>query len=109
MPDTVDVPPSEDEKVKVKVSVVIVKGSINSLKVAVGFLLMGRSVAPFTAPVELTVGAVVSAVEPVVQLTEKSLASALPARSFAPVVIVTVYSVLAARLLAGVNVAVTPV
>src|SRR3989304_9233797 len=93
---------------KVKVSVVIVKGSINSLKTTVAFLLMGRPVAPFAAPVELTVGAVVSAVEPVVQLIEKSLASALPDRSFAPVVIVTVYSLLAARLLNGANVAVTP-
>src|SRR3972149_4328603 len=103
MPDTGVVP-----CFKVKVSVVIVKGSIASLKIAVDCLLMGRSVAPSRAPVELTVGAVVSAVEPVVQLIEKSLASALPARSFAPVVIVTVYSLLAARLLNGVNVAVTP-
>ena len=104
MPDTGVVP-----CFKVKVSVVIVKGSINSLKTTVGFLFMGRSVAPFAAPVELTMGTVVSAVEPVVQLTEKSLASALPARSLAPVVIVEVYVVFAARLLNGVNVAVTPV
>ena len=48
---------------------VIVKGSINSLKTAVDCLSMGRPVAPFRAPVELTVGAVVSAVEPVVQVT----------------------------------------
>src|SRR3972149_636158 len=103
MPDTGVVP-----CFKVKVSVVIVKASINSLKPTVGFLLMGTPVSPFTGTVELTVGAVVSAVEPVVHLLDKSLASALPDRSFAPVVIVTVYSLLAARLLNGANVAVTP-
>ena len=65
MPDTGVVP-----CFKVRVSVVIVKGSINSLKTTVGFLLMGTPVSPFTGNVELTVGAVVSVDEPVVQLIE---------------------------------------
>src|SRR5664280_3890334 len=48
----------------------------------------------------------VSICAPVVKLQTKSLASALPARSVVPVVIVFVYVVLDARLVAGVNVAI---
>ena len=45
---------------------------------------------------------------PVVKLHTKLLTRALPARSLTPVVIVAVYTVLGARLLDGVKVAVTP-
>ena len=45
---------------------------------------------------------------PVVKFHTKGAANALPARSFAPVVIVAVNGVLGARLLAGVKVAVVP-
>jgi hypothetical protein len=49
--------------------VLIVSGFICSLKIALLFLLMGTPVAPLAGPVELTVGAVVSAVAPVVHVT----------------------------------------
>src|SRR6185503_5170136 len=55
-----------------------------------------------------TTGGRPAAVAPVVKLQTKFVASALPARSFAAVVIAAVYAVRGARLLAGVNVAVTP-
>src|ERR1035441_157462 len=60
-------------------------------------------IAPFTGFVEITWGVV-----PVVKLHTKLLASAFPTGSLAPVVIVAVSSVLAARCAAGVNVAVVP-
>ena len=104
MPETAVVP-----CFKVKVTVVIVKGSIASLKVAVTALLMVTPVAALAGTVELTVGAVVSGVAPVVKVHTLLTASALPAKSLDPVVIVAVYVVLAARLLAGVKTAVTPV
>ena len=75
---------------KVKVAVVIVNGSIASLKVAAIPWLIGTPVAAFAGSVELTVGAVMSGVAPVAKLHTKSLANALPARSLAPVVIVAV-------------------
>ena len=70
----------------------IVKGSIDSLKVAATCWLRTTPMAPFAGSVELTVGAVVSGTVPVVKLHTLSTASALPARSLAPVVIVAVYS-----------------
>ena len=69
---------------------------------------IATAVAALAGRVELTVGAVVSEVAPVVKLQMKSVASALPARSLAPVVTVAVYAVSGARLPAGVKVAVTP-
>src|SRR5256885_1576757 len=69
---------------------VIVKASIASLKAAAIFWLMATPVAALAGTVKLTVGAVVSGVAPVVKLQTKLLASALPARSLAPVVIVAV-------------------
>jgi hypothetical protein len=86
----------------------MVEGSIASLKVAVGFVLRATRVAEFAGTVELTVGGVVSGAAPVVKLQTKLLTIALPARSLAPVVIVAVKRVLAARLLVGVKVAVVP-
>src|SRR5437667_359141 len=58
--------------------------------------------------VRLTLGGVVLGVAPVVKLQLKSVARALPARSLALVVIVAVYTVLGARVLTGLKVAVTP-
>ncbi len=94
--------------VTLKLAVVIVKGSIASLKVALMVWLIGTAVAPLAGTVALTVGAVVSGVAPVVKLQLKSVASALPAKSRAPVVTVAVNAVRGARLPAGVKVAVTP-
>src|SRR5437016_5515888 len=91
-----------------KLAVLIVKGSIASLKVAVMVWLIATAVAAAAGTVALTGGRVVSGVTPVVKLQLKSVASALPARSLAPVVIVAVYAVRGARALAGVKVAVTP-
>ncbi len=67
---------------------VMVKGSIASLKVALAVLLRATPVALQLGLVETTVGAVVTGLEPVVNAHVKSLAMALPARSLAPVVTV---------------------
>src|SRR5688572_26843680 len=84
-----------------KVAVLMVRGSIASLKVALTVWLIGTAVAPWAGTVILTVGEVVSGVAPVVKLQLKSVAGALPARSLAPVVISTVYVVRGARAVAG--------
>src|ERR1700730_16763110 len=94
--------------VTLKLAVLIVEGYIASLKVTLMVWLIATAVAPLAGTVELTVGGVVSAVTPVVKLQLKSVASSLPARSLAPVVIVAVYVVTGARALPGVKVAVTP-
>jgi hypothetical protein len=62
-------------------------------------------VAALAGFVEITVGAVVSAVAPVVKVHAKALANEVPERSFAPVVIVAVKRVLAARVAVGEKVA----
>ena len=103
MPETGVVP-----CIKVKVAVVSVKGFIAFVKVAVIALLMTTPVALTIGMTELTIGAVVSGAAPVVKLHTLLAARALPAKSLAPVVIVAVYKVLAARLDAGVKVAATP-
>src|SRR5438094_8226653 len=90
---------------KVRRALVLVNGSIASLKVAAIFRLVATAVAALAGTVKLTVGAVVSGVAPVVKLQTKSLASALPARSLALCLTLTVYPVLGARLPAGVRVA----
>jgi hypothetical protein len=74
----------------VKVNVLIVAGSIPVLKVALTAWLMFTPVAALSGAVEVTVGAVAFEVVPVVNVQAKVLASALPARSLAPVVIVAV-------------------
>src|ERR1043166_3791007 len=91
-----------------KLAVLIVNGSIASLKVALMVWLIGTPVAEFAGTVKLTVGAVVSGVAPVVKLQLKAVNSALPARSLAPVVIVAVYAVIGARSKPGVKVAIKP-
>src|SRR5207302_87077 len=94
--------------VTLKLAVLIVKGSIASLKVALMVRLIATAVAPLAGTVELTDGGGVSGVAAVVKLQPKSVTSALPASALAPVVIVAVYAVGGARALAGVKVAVTP-
>src|SRR5947199_282915 len=81
----------------VKVPVLIVRGSIGSLKAAVMVWLIGTAVAPLAGTVELTVGRVVSSVAPVVKLQTKAEGSGLPARSVTPVVTITVYLVRGCR------------
>src|SRR6185503_9116695 len=94
--------------INLKLAVLMVKGSIASLKVALMVWLIGTAVAALAGTVALTVGGIVSSVAPVVKLQLKSAAGALPARSLAPVVIRAVYVVRGARALAGMKVAVTP-
>ena len=93
---------------KVKLAVLIVKGSIASLKARAIFWLAATPVAALAGTVTLTTGGVVSGVTPVVKLQQKPVASAVPARFLAPVVTAAVYTVRGARVLAGVKVAVTP-
>src|ERR1051325_11954378 len=93
--------------VTLTLAVLVVKGSIASLKVALMVWLIATAVAPLAGTVALTVGGVVSGVTPVVKLQLKLVASALTAKSLAPVVIVAVYVVRGARALAGMKVAVT--
>jgi hypothetical protein len=75
--------------------------SIPSLNVAVIFPLIGTAAAVFAGTVELTVGAVASAMRQDSKLHEKLLASGLPEVSWADVVIVAVYMASGARLLLG--------
>jgi hypothetical protein len=92
----------------VKLAVVLVSGSIGSLKLAVMSVLIATPVAFASGAVELTVGAVVSGATPVVKVQVKALASALPATSLTSVVIRAAQVVLAGRSLAGVKVAILP-
>ena len=59
-----------------------------SLKLAVIWVLMGILTAALAGSVEVTVGARVSGAAPVVKVQLKELASGLPARSLAEVVMV---------------------
>jgi hypothetical protein len=91
----------------VKLPVVMVEAFIASEKVADTAVFTDTPVAASAGEVEVTVGGVVSG-KPVVKLQVLFAAKALPAASCAPVVIVAVYSVLAARSAFGANVAVLP-
>ena len=73
-----------------KVVLVIVTGFNASLKVAMICALIGTFVSPFAGVVKLTVGGVVSGAALAVKVQTKLVASALPARSVAPVVMVAV-------------------
>src|SRR6202040_478279 len=77
-----------------------------SLNVAEIVVFTATAVAPFVGTVETTVGG--TAVAAVVNVHTKSAASAAPAGSFAPVVMVAVNKVLLARTAAGVKLAVFP-
>src|SRR5207253_1192143 len=94
--------------VTLKLAVLIVKGSIASLKVALMVWLIATAVAPPAGTVEVTVGGVVSGVAAVAKSRPKAVRGGLPARSLAPVGIVGVKAVRGARGLAGVKVAVAP-
>jgi hypothetical protein len=100
MPDTGVAP-----CLSVNVDVVIVEGSIASLNVAEISLLRGTAK---TGLVETTRGGVVSGIGPVVKRHTKLTAKAWPDASLAPVVIVAVCALLAARLPDGAKVAVVP-
>ena len=89
--------------VSVKVAGLIVAASIGTLNVAEIAVLMATLVAPFTGTVEMTAGG-----GAVVNVHTKLAVSGAPAGSFAPVVMVAVNTVLLARTVVGVNVAVLP-
>ena len=89
--------------VTVKVPALMVDAFIGALNVAETRVLTGTAAAPFTGTVETTVGGAA-----VVKVHTKLAASAAPVLSFAPVVIVAVYTVEVARSAASVNVAVLP-
>jgi len=91
-----------------KLVVVSVELVIASEKVADTEEFIATPVAAFAGEVEDTVGGVVSMTEAVVKVQLKLAARALPAASFAAVVMVAVYWVLAARSAEGVNLAVLP-
>ena len=95
-------PPVATARVNVPAAVTVPE-FIASLKVAVTFWFIATLVAPFRGFVEMTDGIV-----PVVKVHTKLLARWFPSGSAAPVVIVPVYTVLAARAALGVNVAVVP-
>ena len=88
---------------KVNVAEVIVAGFMASLKVAEIAASTATAEGPLAGTVETTVGGAA-----VVKVHAKLAASAAPAVSFAPVVIVAVYKVPVARSAVGVNVAVVP-
>jgi hypothetical protein len=96
----------------VKVAVLIVEGSMSLLNVALTAWLRGTLVAAFAGTVTVTCGAPLSTSVPVVKVqgfgAKPPPAKAMPARSFAPAVTVAVKRVLAAKLLAGVKVAIAP-
>ena len=89
--------------VTLNVDPLMVAGFMGPLNVAETIVLTGTAVARFAGTVETTVGG-----GAVVNVHTKLAASAAPAGSFAPVVIVAVYKVLLARTSVGVNVAVDP-
>jgi hypothetical protein len=105
VPAKVTVPPTgvAPGPTKVNVAELIVAGFIASLNVAEIAVLTLTPVVPLAGTVETTVGA-----GAVVKVHTKLAASAAPVRFFAPVVMVAVNTVLVARTLIGVNVAVVP-
>src|ERR1041385_533259 len=91
-----------------KLAVLIVAGSIASLKVPLMVWLIATPVAALAGTVAITVGRFVSRAAPVVKLQAKLFSNGLPARSLAPVVIVAVKVVRGARPTVGLKVAVVP-
>src|ERR1700720_3525032 len=89
--------------VNVNVDPLIVAGFMASLNVADTIVLVGTANAPFAGKVLTTLAGA-----PVVKVQTKLAASAVPAGSLAPVVIVAVYRVLVERMAVGVNTAVLP-
>ncbi len=97
-----------DVVAKRKLAVVNVEFVIASENVADIEEFSATAVVAFAGDVEMTVGGIVSGAAAVVNFQVKSPPSALPAASFAAVVIVAVYWVLPAKLADGVNLAVLP-
>jgi hypothetical protein len=91
--------------VNVNVAAFIVAGFIASLNAAETVVLTATPMDPFTGTVEITDGLGTGTV---VKVHTKLAASAAPVRSFAPAVIVAVYTVPVARAVVGVNAAVVP-
>ena len=87
---------------------VTVDAVMGSLKVAVIVEFTATPVAPLTGVAGVTVGGVVSAAAPVVNVQVRALVIALPATSLTPVVTLAVYWVEFASALDGVKVAVVP-
>jgi hypothetical protein len=104
VPSRVTTPVTPGDTVKVVVE--MVTGFMASLKVAVTTVLGHTPMAPLGGVTEITAGGGGAAHDEtaVIKVHTKLLASALPEGSLAPVVIVTVYVVLSARLLEGVKV-----
>jgi hypothetical protein len=93
----------------IKVPVEMLPGSISSLNVAVRVpkpSVPTCTVAPFIGKKPATLGGVVSAGEPVVNVHVKSAAKWLPAKSVTPVVILTVTTVAKGNNPEGMNIAV---
>ena len=104
---TIGVPVGQD---KLKLLLVMDRGSIGSPKMAVMTVLIGTPVAFASGTVELTVGAVVSVDAPVVNDHTKLPARDMPLVSVDAAVTVTVHIVLGGRLVEGkVRVATLPV
>ena len=89
--------------VRAKVTVLMVAAFMGLLNVAETRVFTAAAAAPFAGTVDTTTGG-----GAVVKVHTKLAASEAPVGSFAPVVIVAVYKVLAARTAAGVKVAVEP-
>jgi hypothetical protein len=90
---------------RVKVLLVMVEGSIGSLKTAETVVFVATSVTVQAGLVEITVGGVVSGAVDVVKLHEKLLVIAPPAESLTPVVTQTVMGMPGGRVVpAGVGV-----
>lgn len=97
-----------DVLTSLKLAVLSVEFFIASEKTTDIVEVSATPLAPLTGEVASTFGGVVSGTEAVVNLQVKLAASALPAASFAAVVMVAVYWVEPARLAEGVNLAVFP-
>ena len=89
----------------VKVAVVMVSGSMASLKVALIVLLIQTPTAAVAGLVESTAGAIASLATPVVKFQLKALASGFPASSVTPVPSVATQVVLTGNAVAGTKVA----
>ena len=88
----------------VKLPALRLEGVISSLKVTLSWVLVAAT-APCAGTCCVTVGRVMSLLEPVTKAHEKLAGSATPLVSCAPVVTVAVHLVPAGKLAAGVNVA----
>ena len=89
---------------RVKLTALRLEGVISSLKVAISWVLVAAT-APCAGTCCVTVGRVMSLLEPVTNAHVKLAVRGVPLVSWAPVVTVAVHLVPAGKLAAGVNVA----